>query len=142
MTALQKMFVVVTLVAVGAEIYEVHQAAMLRHQVATFQRQQIFLYQKIQQRRCEANAATNLSFTNAGNGYVRGNVAGINIAGILTDPNFRMVLHALQQRSGFETLAEPEVVTTSGRGQNSIRMENVVWNIDFSTTNQLPTFCQ
>jgi hypothetical protein len=53
-----------------------------------------------------------------------------------------MVLHALQQRSGYEKLAEPEVVTTSGRGQNSIRMENAVWNIDLSTTNPLPTFRQ
>jgi hypothetical protein len=37
------------------------------------------------------------------------------ITGILTDPNFRVVLHALEQRTGFETLAAPEVTTTSGR---------------------------
>src|SRR6185312_5515670 len=37
------------------------------------------------------------------------------VTGILTDPNFRVVLHALAQRTGVETLAEPEVVTTSGR---------------------------
>lgn len=37
------------------------------------------------------------------------------ITGILTDPNFRVVLKALEQRGGFETLGEPEVVTTSGR---------------------------
>jgi general secretion pathway protein D len=37
------------------------------------------------------------------------------ITGILTNPNFRVVLHALEQRSGFEELAEPEVTTTSGR---------------------------
>jgi general secretion pathway protein D len=37
------------------------------------------------------------------------------ITGILTDPNFRVVLSALEQRTGTETLAEPEVVTTSGR---------------------------
>jgi type II secretory pathway component GspD/PulD (secretin) len=37
------------------------------------------------------------------------------VTGILTDPNFRVVLHALQQRTGTETLAEPEAVTTSGR---------------------------
>jgi hypothetical protein len=37
------------------------------------------------------------------------------VTGILTDPNFRVVIHALEQRSGTETLAEPEVVTTSGR---------------------------
>jgi len=37
------------------------------------------------------------------------------ITGIMTDPNFRVVLHALEQRSGFENLAEPEVTTLSGR---------------------------
>jgi hypothetical protein len=37
------------------------------------------------------------------------------ITGIMTDPNFRVVINALSQRSGTETLAEPEVVTTSGR---------------------------
>jgi general secretion pathway protein D len=37
------------------------------------------------------------------------------ITGIMTDPNFRVVINALDQRSGTETLAEPEVVTTSGR---------------------------
>ncbi|HZF01510.1 MAG TPA: hypothetical protein VE344_06395 [Methylomirabilota bacterium] len=37
------------------------------------------------------------------------------VTGILTDPNFRVVLHALEQRTGVETLATPEVVTTSGR---------------------------
>lgn len=37
------------------------------------------------------------------------------VTGILTDPNFRVVLRALEQRGGFETLGEPEVVTTSGR---------------------------
>jgi Tfp pilus assembly protein PilF len=37
------------------------------------------------------------------------------ITGIMTDPNFRVVINALSQRTGSETLAEPEVVTTSGR---------------------------
>src|SRR5207237_7867328 len=37
------------------------------------------------------------------------------ITGILTDPNFRVVLHALEQRTGLEVLASPEVTTTSGR---------------------------
>ena len=52
-----------------------------------------------------------------------------DIKGILTDPNFRMVMHALQQRSGTEQLAEPEVVTSSGRGVNTsintITMTNI-----------------
>jgi beta-lactamase regulating signal transducer with metallopeptidase domain/type II secretory pathway component GspD/PulD (secretin) len=41
-----------------------------------------------------------------------------NITGVVFDPNFRVVAHALQQRTGTETLSEPEVVTTSGRGIN------------------------
>jgi general secretion pathway protein D len=37
------------------------------------------------------------------------------ITGILTNPNFQVVLHALEQRSGAQELAEPEVTTLSGR---------------------------
>jgi general secretion pathway protein D len=37
------------------------------------------------------------------------------ITGILTDPNFRVVIHALEERTGTEMLAEPEVTTLSGR---------------------------
>ena len=47
------------------------------------------------------------------------------VTGILTDPNFRVVLHALEQRTGFETLAEPEVVTTSGR-QTEMRATQII----------------
>jgi len=52
------------------------------------------------------------------------NVAG-QMTGILTDPNFRVVLHALEQRTGVETLAEPECVTTSGR-QTQMRATDTV----------------
>ena len=37
------------------------------------------------------------------------------LTGILTDPQFRMVIHALDQRTGTELLAQPEVTTQSGR---------------------------
>ena len=47
------------------------------------------------------------------------------LTGILTDPNFRVVLHALEQRTGFETLAEPEAVTTSGR-QTEMRATQII----------------
>jgi len=47
------------------------------------------------------------------------------ITGILTNPNFRVVIHALEQRSGFEELAEPEVTTTSGR-QTEMRATQVI----------------
>lgn len=46
------------------------------------------------------------------------------VTGILTQPNFQVVLHALQQRTGVETLAEPEVVTTSGR-QTQMRATDI-----------------
>ena len=35
------------------------------------------------------------------------------VTGIVTDPQFKVALRALRQRSGVETLAEPEVVTKS-----------------------------
>ena len=37
------------------------------------------------------------------------------VTGILTDSQFRAVMKALQQRSGAELIAQPEVTTTSGR---------------------------
>jgi tetratricopeptide (TPR) repeat protein len=45
--------------------------------------------------------------------------------GILTDPNFRVAISALSQRTGVETLAEPEVVTTSGR-QTQMRATSIL----------------
>jgi len=48
-----------------------------------------------------------------------------NVAGILTDPNFRVVIHALEQRTGIEQLAEPEVTTTSGR-QTQMRATTIL----------------
>ena len=45
--------------------------------------------------------------------------------GILTDPNFRVTLRALEQRTGTEVLGEPEVTTTSGR-QTQMRATTIV----------------
>ena len=47
------------------------------------------------------------------------------ITGILTDPNFRVVIHALEQRTGTENLAEPEVTTISGR-QTQMRATDIL----------------
>jgi general secretion pathway protein D len=47
------------------------------------------------------------------------------VTGIMTDPNFRVVIHALEQRTGFEELAEPEAVTTSGR-QTQMRATDIL----------------
>ena len=35
------------------------------------------------------------------------------VTGIMTDPNFRVVIGALEQRTGVDTLPEPKVVVTS-----------------------------
>jgi type II secretory pathway component GspD/PulD (secretin) len=51
--------------------------------------------------------------------------ATATITGILTNPNFQVVIHALQQRQGFESLAEPEITTTSGR-QTQIRATQII----------------
>ena len=62
-----------------------------------------------------------------------GNLVGANsgiptlgtITGILTDPNFRVVIHALEERTGTENLAEPEVTTISGR-QTQMRATQIL----------------
>ena len=48
-----------------------------------------------------------------------------NAAGILTGPNFRLVLHNLEQSKGTETLAEPEVTTVSDR-QTQMRATEII----------------
>jgi tetratricopeptide (TPR) repeat protein len=47
------------------------------------------------------------------------------ITGIMTDPNFRVAIRALEQRSGTETLGEPEATTTSGR-QTQMRATSLI----------------
>ena len=47
------------------------------------------------------------------------------ITGIMTNPNFQVVLHALESRAGVENLGEPEVTTASGR-QTQMRASSVV----------------
>ena len=47
-----------------------------------------------------------------------------SVAGILTDPNFRVVIHTLKQCAGTEQLAEPEVTTLSGR-QTQMRATDI-----------------
>jgi type II secretory pathway component HofQ len=54
----------------------------------------------------------------------------ITVTGVLTDPNFLITFHALQQRAGFEMLAEPQAVTTSGR-QTQMRATDNNQNLDF-----------
>jgi type II secretory pathway component GspD/PulD (secretin) len=58
--------------------------------------------------------------------------APATVTGILTDPNFRVTLHALESRPRTTILAEPECVTTSGR-QTQMRatvIQTVLTNIN------------
>ena len=68
-----------------------------------------------------AGAATDQQLTS---GLRNTGPALATLTGIMTDPNFRVVLHALEQRSGVENLAEPEAVTTSGR-QTQMRATDI-----------------
>ena len=54
--------------------------------------------------------------------------------GILTDPNFRVALRALSQRSGFENLGEPEATTISGRQvqMKATSVRTVVTGLNFT----------
>jgi hypothetical protein len=64
------------------------------------------------------------SLFNSGLGSSSGSTTA-TITGIMTNPNFQVVLHALESRTGVETLGEPEVTTTSGR-QTQMRATSVV----------------
>jgi hypothetical protein len=47
------------------------------------------------------------------------------VTGILTDPNFRVVINTLKQQTGSETLPEPEVTTRSVHHVNWIGTDNI-----------------
>jgi general secretion pathway protein D len=57
------------------------------------------------------------------------------MTGILTQPNFQVVLKALQSRSGVEQLGEPEVVTTSGRQtqMRATKVETIVTDYSYGS---------
>jgi hypothetical protein len=59
------------------------------------------------------------------NPRIETNVNLTTVTGVFTDPNFRAAINALKQRTGSETLPEPEVVTTSGHEINRIRTDNI-----------------
>jgi len=61
--------------------------------------------------------------TNARNIRVNASL-GSQLTGILTDPQFRVVLRALEQRSGTDVLSTPSVTTLSGR-QAQIRVQEM-----------------
>ena len=57
------------------------------------------------------------------------------ISGILTDPQFRVVLKALEQRSGVDLLNAPEVLTPSGR-QAQIQVVDILTLVSGVSQNQ------
>jgi type II secretory pathway component GspD/PulD (secretin) len=63
------------------------------------------------------------------------------LTGILTDPQFRFVIKALQQRQGSELLAQPEVTTTSGRQaqMKAAEIRTVITSYGFSQGTTQPT---
>ena len=62
-----------------------------------------------------------------GQGKLPSAVAATNFSGSLGDPKFRIAQRALEQRSGAESLREPEVMTASGR-QTQLRAVNTKVN--------------
>ena len=56
------------------------------------------------------------------------------LTGILTDPQFRMVLHALEQRNGADILSSPEVTIISGRQaqMKAVEIQTIVTDFDFN----------
>ena len=58
------------------------------------------------------------------------------LSGILTDPQFRVVIRALEQRRGVNLLSAPKVTTQSGRQAQikSVRVRYIVTDLDLSQT--------
>jgi general secretion pathway protein D len=56
------------------------------------------------------------------------------LTGILTNPQFRMVLHALEQRNGADILSSPEVTIISGRQaqMKAVEIQTIVTDFDFN----------
>ena len=128
MTAPQKTLVIVTIfAAVGMVYYEANQAATLRIQVQALQRQQVYLSAEILELRSQHIDAAESAGSSAG-----------TIAGIMSDPNFRATIHALENQSGFEQLSEPEAVSVSGRRENRMRTDIIFINTIPAATNRTP----
>ena len=128
MTAPQKTLVIVTIfAAVGMVYYEANQPATLRIQVQALQRQQVYLSAEILELRSQHIDAAESAGSSAG-----------TIAGIMSDPNFRATIHALENQSGFEQLSEPEAVSVSGRRENRMRTDIIFINTIPAATNRTP----
>jgi general secretion pathway protein D len=60
----------------------------------------------------------------------------MTITGILTDPQFRVVIHALEQREGIDLLSAPRVTTASGRQTQvkAVDVQTIITDLDQSQT--------
>ncbi len=58
------------------------------------------------------------------NGGAAGAPSVMTITGILTDPQFRVVIHAIENRSGTDLMAAPKITTLSGR-QTQIQVVDI-----------------
>jgi len=78
-----------------------------------------------------ASAATDQLLTS---GLRNQSASLFTLTGILTDPQFRVVIHALEQRDGTEVLAAPEVTTISGRQaqMKATEVKTVITSFDFN----------
>jgi beta-lactamase regulating signal transducer with metallopeptidase domain len=65
-------------------------------------------------------------------------VEAAHLTGILTDPQFRVVLHALEQRRGTDVLSSPSVTTLSGRQAQikTVEVRHIVTDLDWSTNGE------
>jgi type II secretory pathway component GspD/PulD (secretin) len=61
-----------------------------------------------------------------------------NVTGVLTGPDLRPLLHALEQSKDFEDFAEPEVTTTSGR-RTQMRATDILTIITNFAFREFPT---
>ncbi|MDB6125900.1 MAG: Type and secretion system protein [Pedosphaera sp.] len=57
------------------------------------------------------------------------------LTGVLTDPQFRVAIHALQQRDGVDLLTAPDVTTESGRQaqMQAVDIQTIVTGVDVNT---------
>jgi Flp pilus assembly secretin CpaC len=66
------------------------------------------------------------------NGLRNSTPAATKLTGILTDPQFKMIVHALEQRQGVDLLSAPKVTTLSGRPAQ-IKVVSVRYVVDVVT---------
>ena len=80
-----------------------------------------------------ASASNSTIDTNAPGNVFKAGTGTNTVTELSSNTNFRATLHALEQRTGVESLAEPEPVTSPGQGANRINRMAVPDKIDIPT---------